>query len=93
MKRLPLRPAFVTNELLVVIAMLAIWLAASLPVYARVIQHLTKQGKPVGLVQQLQALGIASVGGAVMLVIIFGVFGGLILIGEQAGKRLGRPRK
>lgn len=91
MKLTPKRPAFVDNELLIVIAMLAVWLAVTVPIYARIIERFSEQGKPPALLAQLSAIGIAGVSAALGLVVVVALAGGVIWLGEQVWKRL-RPR-
>jgi 1,4-dihydroxy-2-naphthoate octaprenyltransferase len=92
MKPSPLRRAFVTNDLLIVIAVLAVWLAVTAPLYVRIIERFSRRDEPPALLAQLSALGLAAVGAALALVVAVAFLGGLIWLGEQAWTRLKRTR-
>lgn len=59
--------AFVDNELLVVIAVVAVWIGLSLPLWARFAKELERRGARLGLLEHL-GLAVAAFAAPVLFV-------------------------
>ncbi len=83
---------FVTHDLLITIAVVAVWLSVAAPIYATIIERFSSRSKPTPLLAQFSALGIAAVSAALLLVAAVAMLDGLIRLGELLITRLKRPR-
>jgi hypothetical protein len=67
-----LHPGFGNHDAIIGIAVVAIWLAISAPIYRRHLESVTKHGKSIGFAEHAAALGIALIVPPLLVCLVWG---------------------